>query len=61
MIFFILCLSLLYCLVCVMQPCGYLLGKGWLLGSPVCDVFLCICYFPIQYPVSGVILDCIDS
>ena len=26
--FIILCLYLLYCLVCVMQPCGHLLGKG---------------------------------
>ena len=31
------CVSLLYCLVFIMQPCGHLLGKGCLLGSPVCD------------------------
>ena len=59
-IFFILCLYLLYCLVCVMQPCGHLLGKGWLLGSPVCDVFLCFCHFPIWCSRSCVVLDCID-
>ena len=53
-----LCLPLLYCLVCVMQSCSHLLGKGWLLGSPVCDVFLCICPFPIRYPRPGVALDC---
>ena len=23
-----MCLSLLYCIVCVMQPCGLLLGKA---------------------------------
>ena len=27
----------------------------------VCDVKLCICHFPMWYPVSGVVLDCIDS
>ena len=54
-------LLLLYCLVCVMQPCGHLLGKGWLLGSLVYDVFLRICHFPIWYPGSSVLLDCIDS
>ena len=26
-----------------------------------CDVFLSICHFPIRYPGSGVILDCINS
>ena len=55
------CLSLLYCLVCVMQPFGHLLRKGRILGSPVCDVFLWICHFPMRYPGSGVALDCIDS
>ena len=39
--FFInLCLSLPYCLVYGIQPCGHLLGKGRLLSSPVCDAFL---------------------
>ena len=55
--FFTLC----YCLFCVLQPCGHLLGKGWPLGSSVCDVFLCICHFPIQCPGSGVVLNCISS
>ena len=31
------------------------------LCSPVCDVFLCICQFPIRFPGSSVVLDCIDS
>ena len=26
-------------LVCSLQPCGHLLGKGWPLGSLVCDGF----------------------
>ena len=58
---FILCLSLPFCLICVLQPCGHLLGKGWPLGPPVCDVFLCICHFPVWCSGSGVMLDCIDS
>ena len=27
----------------------------------VCDVELCFCHFPMWYPGSGVVLDCIDS
>ena len=27
----------------------------------VCDVFLCICHFPIRCPGSGVVFDGIDS
>ena len=27
----------------------------------VCDVYLWFCYFPMWYPGSGVVLDCIDS
>ena len=44
-----------------LQPCGHLLAKGLPLGSPVCDVFLCFCHFPIWCPGSGVVFDCIDS
>ena len=36
-------------------------GKGWPLGSLVCDVFLCFCHFPIWCSGSGVVFDCIDS
>ena len=56
---YVSCLSC--CLVCSLQPCGHLLGKGWPLGSLVCDVFLCFCHFPMWCPGSGVVLDCIDS
>ena len=35
-----------YCLVCVMQPWDHLLGQGWLLGSPECDIFLAFVTFP---------------
>ena len=27
----------------------------------VCDVYLCFCHFPMWYPESGVVLDCIVS
>ena len=41
-IFFAICVSCMYVnfLVCSLQPCGHLLGKGWPLGFHVCDVFL---------------------
>ena len=55
----VLCLSCF--LVCSLQPCGHLLGKGCPLCSLVCDVFLCLCHFPMMCPESGVVLDCIDS
>ena len=49
---FVICaLSLPYCRVCFLQPCGHLLGKGWPLGSCVCDVFLC--FVAILYGVLG--------
>ena len=38
-------------------------GKGltsWLLFV-MCIVILLLCYFPILYPGTGVVLDCIDS
>ena len=38
-ILFVICVFLSYCLVFSLQPCGHLLGKGWPLGSLVCDVF----------------------
>ena len=33
-------------MVCSLQPCCHLLGKGRPLGSLVCDVFLCYVTFP---------------
>ena len=39
-VIYILCLSCY--LVCSLQPCGQLLGKGWSLGSLMCYVFFCI-------------------
>ena len=39
-IIYVLSVSLICCLVCSLQICHYLMGKGWPLGSLVCDVFL---------------------
>ena len=50
------CLSLLGCLVCSLQPCDHLLGKGWPLSSLVWNVFWCFCHFPIWCPRSGHVL-----
>ena len=63
-IFFVICyfcLSLPILDVCLLQPCGHLLGKSWPLGSLECDGVLCFCHFPIPCPWSGVVLDCIES
>ena len=55
---YVSCLSCFF--VYALQPCGHLLGKGWPLGSLVCYVLLCFCYFPMWCPGSGVLLDCKD-
>ena len=46
--------------VCSLLPCGHLLGNGWPLGS-CWWCLLYFCYFPMWYPGSGVVLDCIVS
>ena len=57
-------ISVIFCYafmhVCLLMPCGHLLGKGCPLGSPL----LClIVTWSIShwYPGSGVVLDCVDS
>ena len=54
----LLCLSCFH--VCSLLPCGHLKGKGWPLGSCLWCL-MWFCYFPIWYPGTGVVLDCIDS
>ena len=44
-------------LVCLVVTCW---ERADLLAL-VCDVKLCFCHFPMWYPGSGVVLDCIDS
>ena len=43
-VIYVSCLS--WCHVCLLKPCGHLLGKGSSLGRLVCDVFLCFVIFP---------------
>ena len=45
--------------LCSLLPCGHQTGKGWPLG-PCLWYLLWFCYFPIWYPGTRVILDCID-
>ena len=56
--FCVLCFSCFH--VCSLLPCGHLLGKGWPLGS-CWWCLLYFSYFPMWYPGSGVVLDCIVS
>ena len=46
--------------VCSLLPCGHLKGMGWPHGSWLWCL-MWFCYFPIWYPGTGVVLDCIDS
>ena len=56
----IICVIYVLCLpcfrVCLLLLCGHRLGKGWPLGS-----HHCFYHFPMWYPGSGVVLDCIVS
>ena len=49
-----LCASVNLCLVVTCWERADLLAL-------VCDIKLCICHFPMWYPGSGMVLDCIDS
>ena len=57
-VIYVLCLSCFR--VCSLLPCGHLKGKGWPLGSCLWYL-LWFCCFPIGYPGTVVVLDCIDS
>ena len=58
--FFLSCGCFAFEHVCLLGPCGHLLGKGWPLGSRLwcLTVSLSLSHW---YPGSGVVLDCIDS
>ena len=57
-------ISVLFCYafmhVCLLMPCGHLLGKGWPLGSRLWCLIVTLS-LSHWYPGSGVVLDCIDS
>ena len=56
-------ISVLFCYafmyVCLLMPCGHLLGKGWPLGSRLWCLIVMLS-FSHWYPWSGVVLDCIN-
>ena len=57
----VLCVLCFSCFrVCSLLPCSHLLGKGWPLGS-CWRCLLYFCYFPLWYPGSGVVLECVVS
>ena len=60
-LFCYLCFVSVMLFFCSLQHCGNLLAMDKLLGSPVCDVFLCFCHFPMWCPGSGVLFECINS
>ena len=49
-VIYVSCLSFLCCLVCSLQPCDHLLGKGGLLGSLLGWGLLCFGTFPYGVP-----------
>ena len=57
-------ISVLFCYafmhICLLMPCGHLLGKGWPLGSHLWCLIVTLSLFH-WYSGSGVVLDCIDS
>ena len=53
-------LWLSYFRVCSLLSCGHVNGRGWHLGSCLWCL-LWFCFFPIWYPWTSVVLDCIDS
>ena len=59
-VFVLSCVCYVFVHVCLYVLCGHLLGKGWPLGSHLwcLTVSLSLSHW---YPVSGVVLDCIDS
>ena len=57
---FLSCVCYAFVRVCLLLPCGHLLGKGWPLGSRLWCLIVSL-LLSNRYPGSGVVLDCIDS
>ena len=58
--FFLSCVCYALVRVCLFVPCGHLLGKGCPLGSRLSCITVSLS-ISNWYPVSGAVLDCIDS
>ena len=54
------CFCYAFVFVCLLMPCGHLLGKGWPLGSRLWCLIVKLS-LSHWYPGSGVVLACIDS
>ena len=59
LLLFIFVFGMLSCLI--IAALWSLAGKGLILGSLVCEAFLCFCDFPLWFPGSCVNIDSIDS
>ena len=57
---FLSCVCCAFLRVCLLLPCGHLLGKGWPLGSRLWCLIVSV-LLSHWYPESGMVLDCIDS
>ena len=57
---FLSCVCYAFVRVCLLMPCGHLLGKGWPLGSRLWCLIVDL-LLSHWYPGSGLVLDCIDS
>ena len=57
---FLSCFCYAFVRICLLMPCGHLLGKGWPLGSRLWCLIVKLS-LSHWYPGSGVVLDCIDS
>ena len=57
---FLSCVCYAFVRVCLLMPCGHLLGKGGPLGSRMWCLIVSLLLSHL-YPGSGVVLDCIYS
>ena len=57
---FLSCFCYAFVRVCLLMPCGHLLGKSWPLGSRLWCLIVKLS-LSHWYPGSGVVLDCINS
>ena len=60
MLLFLSCFCYAFVLICLLMPCGHLLGKSRPLGSRLLCLIVKLS-LSHWYPGSGVVLECIDS
>ena len=56
---FLSCFCCAFVRVCLLMPCGHLLGKGWPLSSRLLSLIVKLS-LSRRYPGAGVVLDCIN-